>query len=131
MIKFSHVIFYVKNIGATVAFYEQAFGFRSKFFHEAGIYAELETGQTTVAFAHADLAIANLPLGYYENSLENKPAGCEITFTTDNVEKTLKRAIDYGAIEILPPTQKPWGQTVAYIRDQEGILIAICSEIQK
>jgi predicted enzyme related to lactoylglutathione lyase len=33
------------------------------------------------------------------------------------------------AKSVSPPTQKPWGQTVSYVRDNNGFLIEICSEI--
>jgi hypothetical protein len=27
----------------------------------------------------------------------------------------------------VPPTVKPWGQTVSYVRDLDGFLVEICS----
>jgi lactoylglutathione lyase len=34
-----------------------------------------------------------------------------------------------GAIIAEEPKQKPWGQTVAYLRDIDGFLIEICTPI--
>ncbi|MEG0984674.1 VOC family protein [Algoriella sp.] len=51
----------------------------------------------------------------------------EIGFTTDNVEQTIVTAVDAGAIVVEKPKIKPWGQTVAYIRDLDGFLIELCT----
>lgn len=32
-----------------------------------------------------------------------------------------------GATEAKPPAEKPWDQTVAYVRDLNGFLVEICS----
>lgn len=47
--------------------------------------------------------------------------------TVPNVEKAYKKAINEGAIPLVPPKEKPWGQTVAYVRDPNGILIELAS----
>jgi uncharacterized glyoxalase superfamily protein PhnB len=67
--------------------------------------------------------------GFTKSSLANKPFGIEIGFTTDNVEKTVTKAINAGATIVENPTTKPWGQVVAYLRDIDGFLIEICTQI--
>jgi uncharacterized glyoxalase superfamily protein PhnB len=37
------------------------------------------------------------------------------------------RAVAAGAALVTPPAQKPWGQTVAHVRDLNGVLIEICT----
>ena len=39
----------------------------------------------------------------------------------------LDRAVEAGARELSGPKQKPWGQTVSYVRDPNGVLIELCS----
>ncbi|NDB99734.1 MAG: VOC family protein, partial [Betaproteobacteria bacterium] len=39
------------------------------------------------------------------------------------------RAIAAGAVSIKGPVEKPWGQTVAYVRCPDGTLVEICSPI--
>jgi lactoylglutathione lyase len=45
------------------------------------------------------------------------------------VETAFKRAIAAGAIEVARPARKPWGQTVSYVRDPNGLLVEICSPL--
>ena len=125
--KFSYTILYVKDVAQSVAFYEKAFGLKQQFIHESKQYAEMETGETTLAFASNELAKSNLPQGFQENSLLNLPAGIEVGFVTDDIVAALSRAIEAGAVVVVDAKVKPWGQTVAYVRDFDGILIEIAS----
>lgn len=127
MIKFAYTILYVSDVEKSVAFYEKAFQFSLKFISPNSTYAELITGETTLSFAHKELASSNLPEGFQESSLSTKPFAIEIGFTTENVENLLEQAIQAGGILVAAPKQKPWGQTVAYVRDLEGFLIELCT----
>ncbi len=127
MAKFSYTILYVRNVAQSVAFYEQAFGLKQKFIDESGQYAEMETETTTLAFAANDLAKSNLPQGFQENSRSSLPTGMEVGFVTDDVAAVFEIAIETGADIVVEPKVKPWGQTVAYVRDLDGILVSINS----
>ena len=126
---FAYTILYVENVGASVEFYEKAFGLRRRFEHDSGTYAEMETGATALSFASNELAKSNLPDGFQQNSLSNPPAGIEITFTTNDVQAAFDRAVEAGAVEVSPPVSKPWGQQVGYVRDIDGVLVEIASPI--
>ena len=125
--KFSYTILYVKDVAQSVAFYEKAFGLKQQFIHESKQYAEMQTGGTTLAFASNELAKSNLPQGFQENSLLNLPAGIEVGFVTDDIAAALSRAIEAGGVVVVDAKIKPWGQTVAYVRDLDGILVEIAS----
>lgn len=125
--KFAYTILYVKDVAQSVSFYEKAFGLNRRFIHESGQYAEMETGGTALAFASNELAASNLPPGFQENSLSKLPAGIEIGFVTEDVAVAFAQAVEAGAIAFVEPRVKPWGQTVAYVRDLDGILIEIGS----
>jgi uncharacterized glyoxalase superfamily protein PhnB len=129
MIKFSHTIFYVKNVLQTIHFYESVFEIKLKFVHESKAYAELMTGDVTLAFSSEELGKMNLPSGFQKNSAHALPHACEIVFTTDNPEQLYQKAIKSGAISLSSPQEKPWGQVVAYVRDPNGILIEIAGEM--
>lgn len=129
MINFAYVILYVKDVPRSIKFYEELFDFAPKFIHESNEYAELDTGQTTLAFASENLAHANLPKGYIPHDLSKKPLAAEIVFTTPDVHKLFEKAIKNGASEITIPQQKPWGQEVAYVRDPNGVLIEIATPL--
>jgi len=126
MVTFSHTIFYVKDIENIIAFYEKAFGIKAKFVHDSGLYAELNTGGTTLAFADEELGADNLPEGYFPLE-RDKTHSCEIVFTVPDVQKAYDEALLAGAIAIVPPKHKPWGQIVAYVKDPSGVLIEIAS----
>jgi catechol 2,3-dioxygenase-like lactoylglutathione lyase family enzyme len=53
--KFGYTIIYVPDVTASLVFFETAFGFPRRFLHESGDYGELETGETTLAFASHEL----------------------------------------------------------------------------
>ncbi len=129
MVKFSHIIFYVKDISSTIAFYKKAFDIDVRFLHESGTYAELETGSIALAFVSESLADMNLPHGYYKNNPQDLPAACEIVFTVSNVHEAFEKAAKAGASKLIEPQEKPWGQTIAYVRDPQGIFIEIASEM--
>ncbi len=129
MIKFAYTILYVQDVIKAVEFYENAFGFNRKFVTPEKDYGELLVGETTLSFASTLLAKSNLTNGFTESNLVDKPFGIEIGFTTDNVEKTVLRAIKAGATIVENPSTKPWGQVVAYLRDLDGFLIEICTPI--
>ncbi|GAP97413.1 VOC family protein [Leptolyngbya sp. NIES-2104] len=127
--KFAYTILYVQNVPESVTFYEKAFSLKPRFIHESNQYAEMETGGTALAFAAIDLAQSNLPKGFLPNSRSTPPAGIEIGLVSEDVPAAFDQAIQAGAIAVVEPKIKPWGQIVAYVRDLDGILVEICSPI--
>lgn len=127
MVRFGYTILYVEDVAKSIRFYEVAFGFERKFISPENDYGEIITGETTISFASKELAKTNLKDGFVESTLAEKPFGIELGFVTDDVLVTLKQAENAGATIIEPPIQKPWGQTVAYIRDIDGFLIELCT----
>jgi lactoylglutathione lyase len=127
MTHFAYTIFYVKDVAAAILFYEQAFGFKRKFVTEENEYGELDTGGTTLSFASESLASSNLTKGYRASDPASPPAAVEIGISTPDVEATVKAALNAGATIYENAKVKPWGQTVAYVRDPEGFLVEICT----
>jgi lactoylglutathione lyase len=126
--KLGYVILYVPNVAAAVEFYERAFGLTRRFIHESGQYAEMETGTTALAFADERL-VAETCHVFRANSLEKEPAGVEVALIAEDVPKAYSVAVSAGAAPYVEPLTKPWGQVVSYVRDLNGFLIEICSEI--
>ncbi len=131
MVKFGYTILYVENVEASIEFYENAFGFSRKFITPDNTYGELSTGETTISFASKELAASNLKEGFVESNLADKPFAIEIGFITDDVPGIVQKATTFGAVLVSEPKEKPWGQIVAYIRDLDGFLIEICTEVQQ
>ena len=130
MVKFGYTILYVEDVEIAISFYENIFGFSRKFITPEKDYGELITGETTLSFASKGMANQNLKDGFLESSLEDKPFAIEIGFITDDVTELVQKATSHGAVMVSEPTQKPWGQIVAYVRDLDGFLIEICTEVQ-
>jgi lactoylglutathione lyase len=124
--KFAYTIAYVADVPATVAFYEQAFGLKLRFLHESNMYAELETGATALAFAANDMANMN-GLTVRFNAPDEVPAAIELAFVFDDPRAAFDQAVSAGAQAVKPVEQKPWGQLVGYVKDNNGILVEIAS----
>ena len=127
MVKFGYTILYVKNVTKSIEFYEKSFGFERKFITPENDYGELETGETTISFASIELANLNLKNGFTESNLSQKPFATELGLVTKQVIETVKLAQQNGGTIVEEPKEKPWGQTVAYLRDVDGFLLEICT----
>jgi lactoylglutathione lyase len=124
--KFGYTILYVEDLEATISFYERAFGLKRKMV-VPGEYGELDTGATTLAFG-ARLAVGKLlPIPFQPADPARDPPPVEIGLVTDNVQAAFDQALAAGAVRVMAPTQKPWGQTVAYVRDNNGFLVELCT----
>jgi lactoylglutathione lyase len=130
MITFSYTILYVQDVEATLSFYEKAFGFTRKFITPDNSYGELLTGATTLSFAKDEMVKTEFGLDFTTSNLAQKPFGIEVAFATQNVPETFDHAIANGAVAIATPSFKPYGQTVAYVCDINGLLIEICTPME-
>ena len=124
-----YVLLYVNDVAASLAFYEKAFGLARRFFHDdhGKAYGELETGATRLAFVSLALAGEHLKQEVVAAAPDKAPLGVEIALTTPDVPALFKRAVDAGAAVVSEPATKPWGQTVAYLRDNSGHLVELCT----
>jgi catechol 2,3-dioxygenase-like lactoylglutathione lyase family enzyme len=127
--KFGYTIIYVPDVAASLEFFERAFGLPRRFLHESGTYGELQTGDTTLAFAAHELGHMNFPGGHVAAHDSPKPLGFEIALVTPTVAEAHAKAVSAGATELAQPKDKPWGQVVSYVRSPDGVLIEICSPI--
>ncbi|NVD42230.1 VOC family protein [Ensifer sp. HO-A22] len=119
-------ILYVADVVATVSFYEAAFGLKRKFVHESNLYAEMETGQTTLAFAGEAMAEMN-GFAIRANRRTDLAAGFELVLIFADPHEAYRNAVAAGASPLKPPEEKPWGQIVGYVRDINGCLVEIAS----
>lgn len=126
--KYGYTILYVDDVLTTVDFYEKAFGLKTRFVHDSNAYAEMETGQTRLAFTSKALAKEN-GLDFGQLGKSPSPAPFEIALVTDQVEDAFKKALENGASELKKPVEKPWGQLVGYVKDCNGFLVEICSPL--
>jgi lactoylglutathione lyase len=127
-VSFGYAIVYVSDVVATISFYETAFGLKRKFIHESKLYAELETGETTLAFAGEAMADLN-GFAIRANRKADIAAGFEIALVCSAPREAYDKAIAAGAAPVKPPEEKPWGQVVGYVRDLNGCLVELCSAV--
>ena len=124
--KFGYTLIYVDDVAGTLKFYEKAFGLQAGFLHESGQYGEMLTGDTKLGFVHHQTAGSH---GFQYQKVDPRlpTPGLEIGLVTDQVKAAFERAVAAGATPMSEPMTKPWGQTVAYVRDCNGVLVEICS----
>jgi catechol 2,3-dioxygenase-like lactoylglutathione lyase family enzyme len=125
-----HVAIIVADVSVTVSFYERAFGLGLRYLHVSGGYAELDTGATLLSFLSEDFVRENALVGTLAprlNRLELEPMGAQVVFVTQDLDAAWERALAAGAVAVKAAEPKPWGQTVAYLRDSDGALVELAT----
>jgi lactoylglutathione lyase len=123
---FKYTILYVKNVIETLTFFEAAFGFKQAMLHESGDYAELDTGNTTLSFSSIALMTT---MGKNPGKVDSTSPTFELAFQTEDVAGALTKAIEAGATLVQNVEEMPWGQSTAYVTDNNGFLIELCTPI--
>ena len=124
-----YAILYVPDVAASLAFYEQAFGLTRRFFNDenGAAYGELNSGGACLAFASHQLARQHLKKDFTAAAPDRPPLGVEVALVTPDVAGLYQRAVNAGAVSLSKPEVKPWGQTVALVRDNSGHLVELCT----
>jgi len=117
---------YVDDVSETLDFYENAFSLEKAMLHESKEYGELCTGSTTLSFSSIKLM---KELGKNAAKPNTHTHSFEIAFETDDVKTALSKALQAGALLVQEAKDMPWGQTVAYVTDNNGFLIEICTPV--
>ncbi|MFG6468206.1 VOC family protein [Roseateles sp. BYS87W] len=127
--RFAYTLVYVADVAASLAFFDRAFGLKTRFLAEGGAYGELDTGAgtTTLAFVDHTTARDSVQHDYVPADASPQPLGMEIGFTVADVPAAFERAVAAGARPLAAPLTKPWGQTVAYVRCPDGTLVELCT----
>ena len=127
---YKYTILYVKDVVATVEFYEQAFDLKRGLVTPETDYGEVITGDTTLSFASLELGNSNIKSGFTTSSPDTKPFGVELAFVAESIDETWKQAIKAGATILEDIVEKPRGQQVGYLRDPNGFLLEICTPMK-
>ncbi len=125
--KLGYTILYVDDVDATMTLWEQAFGLERRFLHESGIYGEMETGDTTLSFAERNFGRGHFDEPDASELFDGRPRLFEIGLVTDDVPAAWERAIRAGVKGLVAPKVQPWGQTVCWLRDSNGILLELAT----
>jgi len=127
--KFGYTVIWVEDVLKTVEFYEKAFGLVRRTIQDRGrfIWAEMETGNTILAFSSTSEAETLFTGGFHANNPNELPALIQITFIALDVATAYMKAIGAGAKPLEPPKKVVWGQTIARVRDPNGVIVSLVS----
>lgn len=127
--KFGYTIIWVDDVVKTVEFYEKAFGLVRRTLQDMGqyIWAEIETGNTTLAFSSKSEAETLFSGGFHANDPTQPPTLIQISFITPDVGTAYMRAIGAGAKALDAPKTQSGGKTIARVRDPNGVLVSLVS----
>jgi lactoylglutathione lyase len=60
------------------------------------------------------------------NRPDSNPIAAQVAFVTRDIDRDWQRAVRAGAT-VVEPQAKPWGQTVGYLRDINGVIVELCT----
>ncbi|HXT05375.1 MAG TPA: VOC family protein [Roseiarcus sp.] len=125
--KLSSVVLYVPDVAAAAAFYERAFGLRLRHADPNGEFGEMETGGIPLVFV-AEGRRAEAGHTFRAHRPFEQPAATEVGFVAQDVAAAYDDALRAGALPYEAPNTRSDGQTVAYVRDLNGVLVEIRAE---
>lgn len=123
--KFGYTIIYVDDVVKTLEFYEKAFGLKRRYLHDNNKYGEVDTDGTTLSFASECLEQEN-PIDVKTHK-KGMPHTFELALVTEDVDGAFKKAVAAGAKAISKPAARSWGQTIACVSDNNGVMVELCS----
>lgn len=123
MTRLGHVILYVGDLEASVAFYRDVVGLPHRF-TDAG-YAEFGTGATRLALYERRRAewLTGQPVA-------PGPAG-EIVFVVEDVDAVADVLCDRGVPLLCGPADRSWGHRTVHVADPDGFVVEFAQEIPR
>ena len=119
-----YVVLVVADLARSLAFYTGVLGLPLG--HRSGPYAQLDTGPTRIALYERAAMSETLGLEQLDPPDPAAP-GFELGFKVDDVDAAYAELVDAGAEPVMPPTDRPWGQRTAYVRDPDGHLVELAA----
>jgi len=119
-----YTVLIVEDLDATLDFYVNVLGLTLA--HRSGPFAQMATGSTRLAFYTRE-AMAQT-LGFQILPPANSAPAFEIGFKVDDVDAAYRELVDQGVPPVTGPTDRPWGQRTAYVRDPDGYLIELAQD---
>ena len=120
MHQLDYTILVVDDLDVALAFYTDALGLALG--HRSGPYAQFDTGSCRLALYERDAMAETLGV-----PTADVPA-FEIGFKVDDVDAAFNELIGRGASPFMAPTDRPWGQRTAYVRDPDGHLVELAED---
>jgi len=119
-----YVVLVVDDLDRSLGFYVDVLGLPLG--HRSGPYAQLETATTRVALYTRDAMAGTLGQSLVPPA-PDAPA-FELGFKVPSCDAAFEELVEAGAEAAVPPTDRPWGQRTAYVRDPDGNLIELAQD---
>ena len=122
-----YVVLVVEDVDRSLGFYSGLLGLPLA--HRSGPYAQLETGVTRVALYERG-AMAETLGRELDRPSPDAPA-FELGFKVDDCDGAYGELVAGGAVPAVTPTDRPWGQRTAYVRDPDGHLVELAQDLSR
>lgn len=125
MLRFTHTWIAVRDVPEALRFYRDLLGFDTGFEAENGAYAELISGETSIAVIRKDLLRADFGGSNMPDSVAAQDR-VVFGFAVDDVDSAYDELSSKG-VEFMeaPRTHVDWGMRSAPVRDPDGNLLEI------
>lgn len=120
-----YVVLIVADLERALSFYTEVLGLPLG--HRSGSYAQLATGDTRLALYERSAMEATLGCSLRAPGPDSP--GFEIGFKVDDVDRAYAELVALGAEPAVAPTDRPWGQRTAYVRDPDGHLVELAQAL--
>ncbi|MDP8969386.1 MAG: VOC family protein [Actinomycetota bacterium] len=123
-----YIVVIVAELDRALRFYVDLLGLPLG--HRSGPYAQLQTGETRLALYERQAMAATLGTGRLTAPDPDAP-GFELGFKVDDVDAAYAELTAAGAAGVSAPTNRAWGQRTAYLRDPDGHLVELVTQLQR
>lgn len=122
----NHFILYVQDQARSTTFYARVLDMEPQLNTPGMTEFQLSTGTILGLMPSAGIERLLGPVVGQATAAPNSARG-ELYFVVDNAESYHRRAIEAGARELSPLSQRDWGHNVAYSVDADGYVLAFAS----
>ena len=120
-----YVVLVVADLDRALAFYVDVLGLPLG--HRSGPYAQLATGTTRLSLFERDAMAMTLDAPSLAAPDPHAP-GFELGFKVGDVDAAFAQLVAAGVPAVVGPTDRPWGQRTAYLRDPDGHLVELAQD---
>ncbi len=120
-----YVVLIVEDLDRSIIFYQDVLDLPLR--HRSGPYAQFDTGRTRLSLYERAAMADTLGMSRLEAPRRDAP-GFEIGFKVPDADEAYARLVAAGAEAAVPPTDRPWGQRTAYLRDPDGHLVELAED---
>lgn len=122
-----YLVLVVEDLDRALRFYCDLLGLPLG--HRSGSFAQLATGATRVSLYERPAMATTLGRELAPPSLD--APGFELGFKVDDCDAAYEELVTAGATADVPPTDRPWGQRTAYVRDPDGHLVELAQDLAR